>query len=481
MRLFNQMSKVNGSHRHGINIKGNMMRVNRGIWRSLMVLCTVLLLAGTVRSETVGNAAPLQGELIDHVWSGHPVSYSMLASRGYLFIAYFDSDRRLTLISRKKGEREWTKVFPEGVMVPKRKRMSNVTEWDSHNYLTMTLDRAGNLHLSGNMHCDPLIYYRTKIPLDITSIERVDYMTGRFEDSVTYPGFMRDLEGNLVFRYRFGSSGNGNSYYNVYDPDQKSWKPLLETPLLDGLGTCSAYGTGPRKGPDGKFHMLWMWRDTPNAGSNHTLTYARSPDLAHWETSDGKPCRLPMTPGQGDVIDPVPPFKGLINMCYALGFDKNQAPVVAYHKFDEAGRSQAYAARLSNDGKWMVRQLSDWDFRWDFFKSGSLNKDVSVRFAPRNADGTLNLNARVKGKNIRWRLDAETLEKLELLPKAEGRKRPKLAYSNIDFPGIQMNSTSAKDDGREWILQWETLDRNGGKPREKVPPLAELRLYSIEK
>lgn len=108
-------------------------------------------------------------------------------------------------------------------------------------------------------------------------------MSGQYEGRVTYLKFMRDRDGHLIFRYRFGSSGNGNEYYKIHDPDRQVWNPLLKTPLLDGQKKFSAYGTGPRKGPDGRFHMLWM----PNAGSNHSLTYARSRGLVHWETSSG--------------------------------------------------------------------------------------------------------------------------------------------------------------------------------------------------
>lgn len=427
------------------------------------------------------GADSVKGELIDEVWSGHPVSYSMLADRGNLFIAYYDGERRLTLKSRKIGGAAWTTVYPEGVMLPRHNRMSNVTGWDSHNYLTMTLDRDGCLHLSGNMHNDPLIYYRTSKPLDITTLERVDTMTGQYEERVTYPQFLKDQDGNLIFRYRFGGSGNGNEYYNLYDPDQKSWKPLLDTPLLDGQQKCSAYGTGPRKGPDGKFHMLWMWRDTPNAGSNHTLTYARSPDLVHWETHSGKPFPLPITPGQGDLVDPLPPFKGLINMGYALGFDADHAPIAAYHKYDENGKSQAFVARPLKNGTWKVKQISDWDFRWEFSKNGSQNKDVSLRFATPNPDGSLNLTYKVKGKSGRWRLDAETLEQLDLLPREKVARKPEPDYPRMDYPGLHMNSESTTSDGQTWMLRWETLDRNGDKPREEVPPLSELRLYTLDR
>lgn len=251
-----------------------------------------ILLVGIFAAGVVAEAKPTNGELIDRVWAGHPVSYDMMMARDHLFIAYYDGERRLTVLSRKNGATEWTKFQPEGFFLPDRNRMSNVTGSDSHNYLTMTLDRDGYLHLSGNMHVDPLIYYRSRKPMDITTLECIRSMTGEHEDHVTYPRFLRDGAGRLLFQYRDGSSGNGKNHYNVYDPVKKSWSALLQTPLLDGEGKCSAYSTGPRKGPDGLFHMLWMWRDTPNTGSNHTLTYARSRDLAHWETlgrNGGKP------------------------------------------------------------------------------------------------------------------------------------------------------------------------------------------------
>lgn len=438
----------------------------------------LIALVGSLHAAPAEAADALEGERIDLVWSGHPVSYAILAEQGTLFIAYYDAERRMTVLSRKEGEAQWTRFLPEGVFLPGRKRMSNVTGWDSHNYLTMALDRDGYLHLSGNMHGDPLIYYRTRKPYDITTLQRIDTMTGQNEDRTTYPRFIRDGEGRMVYRYRNGGSGNGNDFYNLYDPDQRIWTPLLKTPLLDGEGKCSAYGTGPRKGPDGRFHMLWMWRDTPNAGSNHTLSYARSRDLVNWETSTGKRCPLPLTPGKGEVIDPAPPFKGLINMCYSLGFDANHTPVVAYHRYDDEGMSQAYAARISNDGKWMIRQISDWDFRWEFSKNGSQDKDVSVRFAGFNPDCSLNLSYKTKTESGRWRLDAKTLEHLELLPRPP-TKKTKLIYPHLNYPGIEMNQRSCSRDGGRWILQWETLRRNQDKPRKEVPPHSELRLYSV--
>lgn len=43
-----------------------------------------------------------------------------------------------------------------------------------------------------------------------------------------------------------------------------------------------------------------------------------------------------------------------------------------------------------------------------------------------------------------------------------------------------MNNNSTTDQGRKWTLQGEAFSRTGDKPREKVPPTTELRLYSVE-
>ena len=55
--------------------------------------------------------------------------------------------------------------------------------------------------------------------------------------------------------------------------------------LFDGQGRRNAYPLGPVTGPDGRFHVVWVWRDTPDCATNNNLSYARSRDLIHWETA----------------------------------------------------------------------------------------------------------------------------------------------------------------------------------------------------
>ena len=169
------------------------------------------------------------------------------------------------------------------------KRLDSVVGWDSHNYVTMTLDERGHLHVSGNMHVDPLVYFRTERPGEIPSLRPIPAMVGRLEKRCTYPRFMAGPKGELIFTYRDGASGRGNQIYNVYEEQEQTWQRLLDQPLLDGKGLMNAYPVGPARGRDGLFHLCWVWRDTPDCSTNHDVSYARSRDLVHWETAAGEP------------------------------------------------------------------------------------------------------------------------------------------------------------------------------------------------
>ena len=63
-------------------------------------------------AAAVARAAEPVGQLIDHVWAGHPVSFALLTERGHQFMAYYDADRRLTVAGRKLGDEKWTRVQP---------------------------------------------------------------------------------------------------------------------------------------------------------------------------------------------------------------------------------------------------------------------------------------------------------------------------------------------------------------------------------
>jgi len=398
---------------------------------------------------------------VEPVWSGHPVGFALLTHDDRQFVAYYDADRRMAVAARRLNESRWHTVkLPEQV------------KWDSHNFLTMAIDKKERIHLSGNMHVKPLVYFRTSTPLDIDTFQHVP-MVGEREDRVTYPQFLRGPRNRLVFTYRDGQSGKGDQIYNVYDDRRQTWKRLLDTPLTSGEGKMNAYFSGPAKGPDGRFHLCWVWRDHFGCESNHDLCYARSKDLVHWESSSGKPLALPITLRTAEIVDPVPAGGGMINSNIRLGFDSKKRVILSYHKFDAAGNTQLHNARLEK-GAWKIYQTSDWDYRWEFSGGGSIISEIHISGVTPNNDGSLRQSfSHKKYGNVTWILDEATLTPVATAP--EERKHPNdVAAIENPYPGMKIRSARdlghCPERGCSYVLQWETLDANRDKPREGAPP-----------
>lgn len=401
---------------------------------------------------------------IEPVWSGHSVRFALLTHGDKQFVAYYDANRQLSVAERSLGSKDW-----------KITKLDSHVEWDSHNYLTMTVDREGYLHLSGNMHVVPLVYFRSEKPLDASSLQPVHRMTGDREDRTTYPVFYDGPSGELIFAYRDGSSGEGDTLFNIYDESTKTWKRLYDTPMFDGEGKMNAYPVGPEKGPDGYYHVTWVWRDTVMAETNHDLSYMRSRDLKNWETIDGKPVPLPVTPANTDVIiDPIPVHGGILNGSGKIGFDLENRLVIAYHKFDEGGKTQLYFARPSPDG-WQINKASQWEHRWEIQGGGSLDAEI-IHSAVSTQDGKLVIAIRhVKEGSGQWEIDPDSLTlKGKFTPAEPAFVMPQdLRKPASRFPGIKVQTitdSGRSDDGFVYRLRWESLRSNRDRPRPKPWP-----------
>jgi hypothetical protein len=344
----------------------------------------VCIVLGTLSFHIAAQAAPEPAVLerldVAPVWSGHPVGFCLLTHGTSQYVAYYDQNRQLTVAQRSVGSRQWRFVpLRPSPAVATGQRDPTVIGWDSHNYVAMAMDAEGQLHLSGNMHVNPLLYFRTTRAGDASSFVQVAHMVGEREERCTYPRFVRGAAGELIFAYRDGRSGSGDDIYNVFDVASHAWRRLIDTPLTNGMGKMNAYSVGPVKGPDGYFHLCWVWRDSPDCSSNHDLCYARSRDMVHWETSGGKALALPIALASSEVVDPVPAKGGIINGNTAIGFDSAGRVVLSYHKFDADGYTQIYNARREAAG-WKIVQASEgWTYRWEVEdRAGERGVDVSV-------------------------------------------------------------------------------------------------------
>ncbi len=422
-------------------------------------------------------------------WSVHKIGRPRLLTAGeWQYVLYYDEDRYMAIAQRKLGSADWTiETFPM--------QMGWATA--GHARLTLAVDREGHVHVSGYrrslLDAPPsppeTIYYRTAAPHDIARFER-HYMVAEDEPNPGYPAFITGPDGTLYFEYRVGGSGAGAQRWNVYDPATRTWEALPV--LLDGEGAMSAYG-GPRLGPDGYWHCLWMWRDTPYAETNHTLSYMRSADMETWETAAGTPVSLPVTADTpGVVVDGARPGEGLINMVFTLGWDHDAQPVVAYHRYDGEGASQIYNARFE-EGAWRKAAATDWEFRWDFGGPGALPYEARTEGVQAVDNGLLRQRvwSEARGDEMIL-LDGASLEPVDAI-EVEGEAdaiepdwRRELSEPETHFPDRPMDvhwiedKGGSSEEGARYVLRWEVGPRNRDQPvPEPWPEPTMLRVYKI--
>ncbi|MCX6918838.1 MAG: BNR repeat-containing protein [Verrucomicrobia bacterium] len=411
---------------------------------------------------------------VDKVWAGHQVGFALLTAPPYQYAAYYDTNRQMTVAQRRLDRDKW--VY---------QKLSTSVVWDSHNYVTLALDRTGQLHVSGNMHVVPLIYFRTTKAGDISTLAAAP-MVGEREQRMTYPVFIKDKGGRLIYRYRDGQSGSGDDLYNVYDEASQKWSRLLTTPLTNGQGKMNAYCTTPLLGPDGMFHLCWVWRNTPDCSTNHDLSYAKSVDLVHWVDSASKELPLPITVASGEIVDPVPVKGGIINSNLGLGFDTRARVILTYHKYDANGDLQIYAARRDPEG-WTIIQVSDWQgYRWEFSGGGTIDEEVSIGAVEPIGDGKLTLAYRYPNGAGTWILDDQTMQPI---PDAKLAKKATLVPAGAlkvasTFAGMKKRQASdlgAESTDFSYRLVWESLDANRDRARPPPwPEASELKVIKVK-
>lgn len=421
---------------------------------------------------------------IDSVWAGHPVGFSLYTSGNRQYIAYYNSDRSTVVGQRDLLEENFQLHVLPRTFRETNQGTSSVLGWDTHNYLTLGVDKEGYIHLSGNMHASPLTYFRSTAPNDVSNMEQVYQMIGTEEIRTTYPNFMLTKEGELIFHYRDGGSGSGNEIYNIYDCKTKTWSRLLDTPLTDGKRLMNAYQTEPILQEDGWYHMYWVWRDTPDCSTNHDLSHMKSRDLKNWYNAFGEPIKLPATFDQKAlIVDPIPSGGGIINLAAKMVLDPNNNPVFVYHKYDTAGNLQFFTAQIQKD-QWVYDQITNWDYRWEFKGGGSISNEVRLMQFQKTIDG----NYEVGFWHIKHGHGIILLnEDLEYVATSLNQK-PEIIEEDQeilnDSSEFQINTAGdlgePDEDNVKYFLRWETLGRNRDKPREKPWPKPS-QLYLIKK
>jgi hypothetical protein len=183
------------------------------------------------------------------------------------------------------------------------------------------------------------------------------------------------------------------------------------------------------------------------------------------------------------VADPIPPGGGIITLAAKMVLDQKKDPAFVYHKYDSVGNLQLYTASIS-DTQWEYKQVTDWDYRWEFKGRGSINSEVLVKSFSKRTDGLFEVDFwHIQYGNGTILLN-DQFERIGTVIKPE----PFGSTLNPEgtFPGLTIRTSndigeSGKHDIR-YVLKWETLDRNRDRPREgALPKPSTLYLYELNR
>jgi hypothetical protein len=310
---------------------------------------TVAVCAVNLSAQTLSGARMVP---ITEGWAKNQINAvifrknSVTSFRKNQYVAFYDEDSKVVVAKRRLGTLLWQ---------IRRTQFSGNTA-DAHNSISLTVDGNGFLHLAWNHHGVPLQYSRSRAPESLEFSDQAA-MTGDTENKVTYPEFYNLPDGNLLFFYRDGASGNGSLILDLYDIRTKKWS-RLQNNLIDGEGQRNAY---PQTAVDAKgtIHLSWVWRESPNVATNHDLCYARSTDGGKtWQKSTGEKYALPITADTAEYVWRIPQNSELINQT-SMAADNAGNPLIATY-WRPAGTEVPQYELVYFDGlKWNRSQISN--------------------------------------------------------------------------------------------------------------------------
>jgi len=270
---------------------------------------------------------------------------SLVTYKDVQFIAYYDSVGYLMVGKRNLNSKDWT--------LNRTQYKGNVN--DAHNSISIMADGEGYLHVAWDHHGHPLRYAKSKAPLSLELGDK-EAMTGQSETNVTYPEFYCIPNGDLIFMYRDGQSGNGNLVINHYDLKTRKWLQK-QSNLIYGENKRNAYWQACVDS-EGVIHLSWVWRETWDVSTNHDLCYARSSDYGvTWERSDGQKYILPIIQENTEYVCHIPQNSELINQTSMTTNKNGEVYIASYWRESDSDIPQ-YHVVYWNKKQWNTVNLN---------------------------------------------------------------------------------------------------------------------------
>ncbi|MEQ1761812.1 MAG: BNR repeat-containing protein [Pyrinomonadaceae bacterium] len=333
--------------------------------RPARIASTTLLVA----SIAIGLAAQVRVVPIAKGWSKNQVNTvifrknSVTSFRDNQYVAFYDPDSKVVIAKRKLGSTDWTVTVTDFIGDTR----------DAHNSISIAIDGKGFLHLAWGNHNTRLNYARSTKPGSPELFERKP-MIGQREGRVSYPEFYLMPNGDLLFFYRDGESGNGDLVLNRYDARAEKWGRVQDR-LIDGENTRNAY---PQIAVDrkGSIHLSWVWRETPDVATNHDLCYARSDDGGQtWRRSNGEKYHLPVTAKTAEYIWRIPQNSELINQTSKTA-DESGRPYIATYWREQNSKVPQYRVVYFDGRTWNMSQVGE--RKTPFTLSGGGTKRIPI-------------------------------------------------------------------------------------------------------
>lgn len=318
----------------------------------LLMIAFVYSIIGTDKAGEKRDILKYKLSLIDEKASNLnsvPFSTPIMTYRDNIYVCYINDSLDVIVAKKDSGSDSWVK-----------NKIHSKNTNDAHNICSIGIDKAGYIHVSFDMHAQPLRYLRSEIPEDISSFEIIDKMTGVQEDLVSYPHFYHSPSGELWFLYRNSiKENNGDDIcLKKYDIGEKNWIDEF-CPLIDGINNdppFTPYEYSLRWDSSGNMHLFWNPRSISNTVMNFNVYYAKySSGTGNWEKANAEKIDVPMKLN-GDLADGVSPDQGLANQ-NSNAIDSLDRPHVAYIKDVSKDVSEIFHAYFDGQ-RWKVRQAT---------------------------------------------------------------------------------------------------------------------------
>ncbi|OHX64494.1 BNR-4 repeat-containing protein [Flammeovirga pacifica] len=410
------------------------------------------------------SASYTKSTVVTNCWKTNPViatatqQNSIAIFENFVYMVYYNSDRYLCISrSDNYGDGGW-----KTIQLNHRYEQRNGV-WDSHNTPNIIISPIDKrIHLSFDHHKRDLRYMLSWA--NTATISNAQFTASRFSSvrkyleankttikDVTYPRFFVGRNQNLFFMYRKGGSGNGDTYMVKYNNDA-TWSKPFE--IIDGnIGTYNGSNSRCAYFNDvqfhsGKIHLTWVWRETPNADTNHDLMYAYSGnDGVSWKNAKGEYLSMPMNVNSNGLkVATIPQNSGLTNHNgAAVDGDGNVHTILRingayYHHYGVKG----------TDGK----------FNWSSNLVATFTGDRPKLYCDRSSN-TLYLIVR-KSSSLKLFATASNGQKWNQWSeiKSFSDKFTSTTNSIINSSGTQLTTMAVSSDKRLQIIKWSLSSSN---------------------